>query len=79
VIYSVLNFVCQSLIQPRFVGGAVGLSTTVAFLSLLFWAWMLGALGAILAIPLTLLAKALLIDIDPRARWAGVLLGARRG
>lgn len=79
VIYCVLNFVCQSLIQPRYVGGAVGLSTTVAFLALLFWAWMLGALGAILAIPLTLLAKALLIDIDPRARWAGALLGARGG
>jgi predicted PurR-regulated permease PerM len=74
VVYSVLNFVVQSIIQPRFVGDAVGLSVTVTFLSLLFWAWLLGALGAILAIPLTLLAKALLVDIDPRARWADAFL-----
>jgi AI-2 transport protein TqsA len=76
VVYSVLNFVVQSLIQPRFIGDAVGLSVTVTFLALVFWAWLLGPLGAILAIPLTLLAKALLVDIDPRAGWADALLRA---
>lgn len=74
VVYSVLNFVVQSIIQPRFVGDAVGLSITITFLSLLFWAWLIGPLGAILAIPLTLLAKALLVDIDPRATWADAFL-----
>ena len=74
VVYSVLNLVIQSLIQPRFVGNSVGLSATVTFVTLLFWAWVLGPLGALLAIPLTLLAKALLVDIDPRARWADALL-----
>ena len=63
--YSLINFVIQSIIQPKVVGDAVGLSTTVTFLSLVFWAWVLGPLGALLAIPLTLLAKALLIDVDP--------------
>jgi predicted PurR-regulated permease PerM len=76
VVYCVLNFVIQSLIQPRFIGDAVGLSVTVTFLALVFWAWLLGPLGAILAIPLTLLAKALLVDIDPQARWADALLRA---
>jgi AI-2 transport protein TqsA len=76
VVYCALNFVVQSLIQPRFIGDAVGLSVTVTFLALVFWAWLLGPLGAILAIPLTLLAKALLVDIDPRARWADALLRA---
>jgi predicted PurR-regulated permease PerM len=74
VVYCALNFVLQSLIQPRFIGDAVGLSVTVTFVALVFWAWLLGPLGAILAIPLTLLAKALLVDIDPRARWADALL-----
>jgi AI-2 transport protein TqsA len=64
----------QSIIQPRFIGDAVGLSVTVTFVVLFFWAWLLGPLGAILAIPLTLLAKALLVDIDPKARWADALL-----
>jgi len=74
VVYALLNFVIQSLIQPRFVGDAVGLSTTVAFLALAFWTWLLGPLGAILAIPLTLLAKAVLVDVDPRASWADALM-----
>ncbi|GAA1313934.1 AI-2E family transporter [Pseudonocardia xinjiangensis] len=74
VVYGVLNFVIQSLIQPRFIGNSVGLSVTVSFVSLVFWAWLIGPLGAVLAIPLTLLAKALLVDVDPRAGWADALL-----
>ncbi|MGW4633151.1 AI-2E family transporter [Nocardia sp. NPDC004415] len=76
VVYSVINFVIQSIIQPKFVGDAVGLSVTLTFLSLVFWTWVLGGLGAILAVPLTLLVKALLLDIDPSTRWADVLIGA---
>lgn len=74
VVFCGINFVVQSIIQPRFIGDAVGLSVTVTFLALVFWAWLLGPLGAILAIPLTLLAKALLVDLDPKARWADALL-----
>ena len=76
VVYCVLNFVVQSIIQPRFIGDAVGLSVTVTFVALVFWTWLIGPLGAILAIPLTLLSKALLVDVDPQARWADALLRA---
>ncbi|MGA9870478.1 MAG: AI-2E family transporter, partial [Rhodococcus sp. (in: high G+C Gram-positive bacteria)] len=75
VVYSVLNIVIQSIIQPKFVGDAVGLSVTLTFLALIFWTWVLGPLGAVLAIPVTLLAKALLVDIDPATRWADLFLG----
>jgi AI-2 transport protein TqsA len=75
-VYSVLNFVIQSLIQPRYVGDSVGLAMTTTFVALVFWAWLLGPLGALLAIPLTLLAKALLVDVDPTARWATALAGS---
>ena len=51
VVYCVLNMVVQSLIQPRFVGDSVGLSATVTFVALLFWAWVLGPLGALLGDP----------------------------
>ncbi len=73
-IYCVLNFVVQSLIQPQFVADSLGLSTMVTVLALVFWAWLLGPIGAILAIPATLLCKALFVDVDPRAGWADVLL-----
>jgi AI-2 transport protein TqsA len=76
LMYCVVNFVIQSVIQPKIVGNAVGLSATVSFLSLIFWAWVLGALGALLAIPLTLLAKGLLIDIDPSTRWLNTLISS---
>ncbi|MBZ5738241.1 AI-2E family transporter [Nocardioides mangrovi] len=74
VVYCVLNVVIQSVIQPKVVGDAVGLSATLSFISLIFWAWVIGPLGALLAIPLTLLAKALLVDIDPSTRWLRPLI-----
>jgi hypothetical protein len=60
----------------EFIGDAVGLSVTITFVALVFWAWLLGPLGAILAIPLTLLAKGMLVDVDPLARWADAWLRA---
>jgi hypothetical protein len=51
------------------------LTTTVSFLSLIVWAYLLGPIGAILAIPASLLFKALLIDVDPDARWLQLFLG----
>lgn len=76
LVYSVVNVVIQSVIQPTFVGDAVGLSATLTFLSLVVWAWVLGPVGALLAVPLTLLVKALLVDMDPRTRWMSSFLAA---
>ncbi len=67
--YCIVNFLIQSVIQPKVVGDAVGLSTTVSFLSVVFWAAVLGPLGALLAVPLSLLAKALIFDADPSTQW----------
>jgi AI-2 transport protein TqsA len=76
VAYSVLNFVLQSIIQPKFTGDAVGVIPTVSFLSLLFWAWILGPLGAILALPATLLLKAVMVDADPQSRWINTFIAS---
>ncbi len=74
VAYSVINFVIQSLLQPKFVGDAVGLSITLTFLSLVFWSYVIGPLGALLAVPLSLFVKALLVDADPGSRWLDRLI-----
>ena len=79
IAFSVINVVLQTFVQPRFVGQAVGLSVSVTFLSLVFWGWVIGPLGALLAVPLTLLAKALLVDLRPQTRWIGGLISARPG
>ena len=76
VVYSVLNFVIQTIIQPRVVGVTVGLSATLSFLSLIVWATILGASGAFLAIPLSLLVKSLLVDVDPEHDWVAPLLSS---
>ena len=69
VVYSVINVVIQSVIQPRYVGDAVGLSPTITLLSLIFWAWALGAIGALLAVPFSLFMRAILVEADPTAHW----------
>jgi len=75
VLYAVINGVIQSIIQPRVVGNAVALSQTITFVSVLIWATIVGPVGAILAIPLTLIVRALLIDSDPQAGWWRPVIG----
>ena len=75
VVYGLINAVIQSIIQPRVVGNAVSLSQTITFFSVLLWAVVLGPIGAILAIPLTLLLRVVLVDANPRVAWIRPLLG----
>lgn len=74
--YCVFNVVINVLIMPKFTGDAVGITPTIAVLSLLIWAYVLGPFGAILAIPSTLLMKTLLIDIDPETRWLNAFIAS---
>jgi AI-2 transport protein TqsA len=74
--YSVLNVTIQTFIQPRIVGNSVGLSAEITFLSLVVWAFLLGALGALLAVPMTLLLRAIFIDSDSRTSWVAPLIDA---
>ena len=73
-VYTVINVVVQTIIQPRFTGDAVGISATVAFASLIFWAYVLGTLGALLAIPATLFFKSVLLDNSVPASWVNALV-----
>ncbi|UOQ87633.1 AI-2E family transporter [Agromyces endophyticus] len=66
-IYCIINVVLQVLVQPKFVSDAVGLSLTLTFFSVVFWAFVIGPIGAILSVPLTLLVRALLFEHDPGA------------
>jgi len=77
IVYCTINFIIQSVIQPKVFGDTLGLTTTLTFVSLIFWAFVLGPVGALLALPMTLLAKALLVDVDPNAAWLRPLLSGR--
>ncbi|MBN9202670.1 MAG: AI-2E family transporter [Microbacterium sp. SCN 70-18] len=74
-IYCVVNVTLQVLIQPKFVSDAVSLSLTLSFFSVIFWTFIIGPLGAILSIPLTLAVRALVLEGDPGSLWLRWLSG----
>ncbi|MCT9819627.1 AI-2E family transporter [Microbacterium sp. W1N] len=77
-IYCVVNVTLQVMVQPKFVSDAVDLSLTLSFFSVIFWTFVIGPLGAILSIPLTLLVRALILEGDPGAWWLRWLSGDRQ-
>jgi predicted PurR-regulated permease PerM len=79
IVYSLVNFILQSVVQPVFVGDAVGLSVTLSFLSVIVWTVVLGPMGAVLAVPLTLFVHAVLVGQDPDRLWARTLLAGASG
>ncbi len=74
IAYIIINTVVGSLLEPRIMGKGLDISTLVVFLSLLFWGWLLGPVGMLLSIPLTIMVK-LLCASSPQTRWVAVLLG----
>jgi predicted PurR-regulated permease PerM len=72
--FLVINVIMGNIIEPRFMGRGLGLSPLVVFLSLLFWGWLLGPVGMLLSVPLTMTAK-IALDSREDTRWVSVLLG----
>lgn len=72
--YLLVNFVIGNGIEPRIMGAAMGLSPLVVIFSLLLWGWLLGPVGALLSVPLTILVRILLAS-TPDLNWLSVLLG----
>jgi predicted PurR-regulated permease PerM len=72
--FVVVNIVMGSIVEPRFMGRGLGLSTLVVFLSLLFWGWVLGPVGMLLSVPLTITVK-IALDSREESRWLAILLG----
>ncbi|MEJ2334545.1 MAG: AI-2E family transporter [Gemmatimonadales bacterium] len=72
--YLVVNTLMGNVIEPRVMGRGMGLSTLVVFVSLVFWGWVLGPVGMLLSVPLTVILKRAL-ELRDTTRWIGVLLG----
>jgi predicted PurR-regulated permease PerM len=75
--YLVINISLGNVIEPRVMGRALGLSPLVVLVSMVFWFWLWGPIGALLSAPLTMGVKIALSN-TPDMRWAAILLGSAR-
>ncbi len=76
VIGIILNAAMDNAVTPRIYGKGLNLPVLLVFTSFLFWSWVFGFVGALLAIPATLLVKALLQGRQ-ETRFLVVLLSGR--
>jgi AI-2 transport protein TqsA len=74
VAYLVANTLMGNIVEPRLMGRGLGLSTLVVFLSLVFWGWVLGPVGMLLSVPLTMAVK-IALDSSEETRGMAVMLG----
>ncbi len=72
--YLAVNFVLGNIVEPWLMGRRLSMSTLVVFLSLIFWGSLLGFVGVVLCVPLTMTLK-FACENNKSARWIAVLLG----
>jgi len=72
--YLVINGVIGTVLEPRVMGRRLGLSTLVVFLSLVVWGWVLGPVGMLLSVPLTMVVK-IVCESREDLRFVAILLG----
>ena len=78
LVFFLINMGVGNVLEPRYMGKGLDLSTLVVFLSLIFWGWILGTVGMFLSVPLTMTGK-IAMEANPRTVWLARLLGQGEG
>jgi len=73
-----LNLIAENLLEPTLTGRALSLSTWLVFIMFFFWVWLLGPVGALLSMPITVLVV-LVLQHNERTEWVAALLTRDRG
>ena len=74
-LYIIINFVVDNVIKPKFIQEGVNISASITFLSLTVFAWVLGPIGAILAVPMAIIIQAVFANRE-ETRWMAYLMGS---
>jgi AI-2 transport protein TqsA len=75
--YLVVGTTLGNLLEPRLMGRKLGLSTLVVFLSVVCWGNLLGPIGVVLCVPLTMSLK-FAFESNESTRWVAILLGSEK-
>jgi len=78
IVFAVVNIVAEYWFFPRSAGKGLNIPAWVVLISVFFWGWLLGPLGTLIAVPITLLLRVLLSSFT-EARWLVDLLGGDEG
>ena len=73
-----INGFAENVIKPKYMGEGIDLSPFMIIFSVIFWAAILGPMGAIVGVPMSLLFKELILEADDQNRWIARLMGAAR-
>jgi AI-2 transport protein TqsA len=71
-----INGFAENVVKPKYMGRGLNLSPFVVVFSVIFWSAILGPMGAILSIPMTLIFKELIFEVDDQNRWIATLMSA---
>jgi predicted PurR-regulated permease PerM len=72
-----INGFAENVVKPKYMGEGLNLSPFMVIFSVIFWAAVLGPLGAILGLPMTLMFKELVLEADDQNRWIARLMSAK--
>jgi predicted PurR-regulated permease PerM len=73
-----INGFAENVIKPKYMGEGIDLSPFMIIFSVIFWAALLGPMGAILGVPVSLLFKELILEADDQNRWIAKMMGAAK-
>jgi len=70
-----IHLVMENLIFPAVMGRQWEINPFIVFLAILFWTWMWGAVGAMLALPLSLIVMTIMSELFPERKTTPHLPG----